>query len=103
MRHRIFLTLTMLLLIVSATSILQSQVNYPMLQAQDFTQTQAQLEGTKKCHNFTRGGEKANCSCWGNANPNDKKYPNCKQQGEDPKCTNHCKKDMCDCKSPCQS
>ncbi|MBI2669926.1 MAG: hypothetical protein HYX20_02195 [Candidatus Yanofskybacteria bacterium] len=60
-------------------------------------------DGKAKCHNFTKDGQKPNCTCWGNANPNDPKYPNCKPQGEDPKCTNHCKRYMCECKPKCQS
>ena len=61
-------------------------------------------DGVAKCHNFEKDGEPANCPCWGYANPNEPQPPDCKPpEGEDPKCTNHCRKDLCGCKSKCQS
>ncbi|MBI2063070.1 MAG: hypothetical protein HYT61_02405 [Candidatus Yanofskybacteria bacterium] len=65
---------------------------------------QAQPDGVAECHNFQRNGKKANCVCWGQNNPSNPPNSECKPPaGEDPRCTNHCKKELCKCKPKCQS
>lgn len=98
MKHWLFWVVSMLLLF--SVSILQSQQTQQS-QAQTLAQTQ---DGVARCHNFVKDGKKPNCNCWGTTDTNNPNYRVCpKPQGEDTKCTNHCKVTFCDCKSRCQS
>jgi|SRR3989344_1270257 len=68
-------------------------------------------DGLARCINDKRRPDKTypdkahtSCPCWGTTDANNPNYRVCpKPQGEDTKCTNHCKATSCDCKSHCQS
>lgn len=112
MRQRWLLITAMFFIIM--TNVVVSQNQMPQLQATAQEEGPAPSpapDGTARCINDGRRPDTTypdkahtNCPCWGNANPNDPKYPKCPApQGEDPKCANHCKRYMCDCKTKCQS
>lgn len=63
------------------------------------------LEGKEECYNYRRSGKKINCACSHTCDLN-KGDPNNRYiipGAEDYKCSNHCKKQMCKCKTKCQT
>ncbi len=96
-KRQLFLMAVMSLLFLGTTSIFYGPL--PQLAI-----AQTPPDGLVECHNFVKNGKKANCICWGEWNPNNPSNPQCKPPaGEDPRCTNHCRKELCKCKPKSQS
>lgn len=63
------------------------------------------LEGKEECFNYRTPGKKINCRC-SHVCDLDKGDPNNRYivpGAEDYKCSNHCRKDKCKCKTKCQT
>lgn len=82
-----------------------SQGKASLAQAGEKEKEYPKLEGKEECFNYRISGKKINCACshkcdFEKGDPNNRYIV---PGQEDWKCSNHCKKDKCKCKTKCQT